>query len=282
VLNQAALTPELVRLGVGLAVPLLAKSAWFDGYVSLSTDEIRVPLNDPIQSKGQATLTLHQVRSGPSEPLIVGALDALARLRGKETSHELVFVDGSAVMVQMDKGRVFHTGLEAGLPKLDDRLQFATEGYVGLVDQSLELSIDIPVPVEQIAFRNKIKQIGVPRVKLPIGGTIEHPEIRWEVMRGESAMLLSVIAGRLQTDAPIVSTVVDALGDVTEGRADEAITSAIDFVKAIRQRRAEERAKQPEDILPDGVPNESKEPERPRPFRDALKKALQGKSGDEL
>ena len=274
-LDQVVLTPELVRLGVGLAVPLLAKSAWFDGRVSLSTQEIRVPLNSPVDSKGEATLTLHQVRSGPSEPLIVGALDALANLRGKEASHELVFVDGSQVIIRLDNQRVFHSGLEAGLPKLDQRLQVATQGYVGVVDRSLDLTVEIPVPIEQIARRAQVQQLGVPRIKLPVGGTLDDPEIKWNVMRGDSAVLLAAIAGKLQSDAPIASTIVDALGDVTEGKADEAIATAVDFVKALRQRKAQEKANKDEEVMPPGT-NQNKEPESKRPIRDALKKILKG------
>ena len=273
VLDHAELTPELVRLGVGLAVPLLAKSTWFDGRISLKTMEIRVPLEKPADCNGEATLTLHQVRSGPSEPLIVGALDALANLRGKQASHELVFVDGSQVTIRVADQRVFHSGLEAGLPKLDPRLQIATQGYVGLVDRSLDLSVEIPIPIEQLAQREKIQRLGVPRVKLPVGGTLDDPEIKWDVMRGESAMLLSVIAGKLQTDAPIASTIFDALGDVTEGKADEAIATAVDFVKNLRQRRAEEKANKSNEILP---PEGKNEREHRRPLRDALRKALKG------
>ncbi len=275
VLDRVELTPELVRLGIGLAVPLLAKSAWFDGRVSLATQEIRVPLANPADSKGDATLTLHQVRSGPSEPLIVGALDALARLRGKEASHELVFVDGSQVVLRVEDQRVFHSGLEAGLPRLDPRLQIATQGFVGLLDRSLDLSIEIPIPIEQLARREQVRQMGVPRVTLPVGGTLDDPEIRWDVLRGESALLLSTIAGKLQSDAPIASTIVDTIGDVTDGKVDQAIASAVDFVKNIRQRRAQEKADKSQDILPpDAKPPEDSGPRRP--FRDALRKVIKG------
>ncbi len=273
VLDHAELTPELVRLGIGLAIPLLAKSAWFDGRISLKTEEIRVPLAMPVDSKGEATLTLHQVQSGPSEPLIVGALDALANLRGKDASHELVFVDGSQVVIQVADGRVFHSGLEAGLPKLDTRLQIASQGYVGIVDRSLDLIVEIPIPIEQLARREKVQQLGVPRVKLPIGGTLDDPEIKWNVMRGESALLLSLIAGKLQSDAPITSTIVDAIGDVTEGKADEAIATAVDFVRNLRQRKAQENAKKSDETLPTEEKNKS---EPRRPFRDALKKVIKG------
>ena len=273
VLDQVELTPELVRLGVELAVPLLAKSAWFDGRISLKTEEIRIPLAMPVDSKGEATLTLHQVRSGPSEPLVVGVLDALANLRGKEASHELVFVDGSQVVIQVADGRMFHSGLEAGLPKLDPRLQIASQGYVGLVDRSLDLSVEVPIPIEQFARREKVQQLGVPRVKLPIGGTLDDPEIKWDAMRGESALLLSLIAGKLQNDAPITSTIVDAIGDVTEGKADEAIATAVDFVRNLRQRKAQENAIKSDEVLPT---EKKKESEPRRPFRDALKKVIKG------
>ena len=273
VLNQAVLTPELIRLGVGLAVPLLAKSAWFDGRISLKTNEIRVPLAKPAESTGEAILTLHQVRSGPSEPLIVGALDAIANLRGKEASHELVFVDDSEVIVRVADQRVFHSGLEAGLPRLDPRLQITTQGYVGLVDRSLDLNVEIPIPIEQLARREQVQQLGVPKIKLPIGGTLDHPEIKWDVMRGESALLLSAIAGKLQSDAPIASTIVDAIGNVTEGKADQAIATAVNFVKNLRQRRAQEKANKTDEVMPPNA-DQNNDAEPKRPFLDALRKVL--------
>ena len=145
---------------------------------------------------------------------------------------------------------------------------------MGLVDRSLDLSVEIPVPIEQLARREKVQQLGVPRIKLPVGGTLDDPEIKWDVMRGESALLFSAIAGTLQSDAPIASTIVDAIGDLTEGKADQAIATAVDFVKNLRQRRAQEKTNRSEEILPPDA--QPKEAEPRRPFRDALKKVFKG------
>lgn len=281
ILQEVKITQELIALGLDRAIPFLAKSAWFDGSVSLTTSGFTVPLDAPAKIAGEAELTLHEVRSGPSEPLVVGALEAIARMRDKEPMHELVFVDGARIMIQVKDERVFHSGLEAGLPRLDPRLQLASEGYVGLVDQSLDLRVEVPVPVEQIARRESVKKLGVPKVTLPIGGTLDQPEVKWETMRGDSAAVLALIAGRLQTEAPLASSVVDALGGVTEGQADQAISAAVDLVKQIRDRRAKNReaAEKEQDVAPDS--SERPEPAPRRPFRDALKKAIQGNAPDQ-
>ncbi len=276
-LDQAELTPELVRLGLGLAIPLLSKSAWFDGRVSLATQEIRIPLDRPVQSTGEAVLTLHQVRSGPSEPLVIGALDAWASLRGREPNHELVFVDGSQVTVKVADERVFHSGLEAGLPKLDQRLQISTEGYVGLSDRSLDLKVEVPIPLEQLARRESVQRIGVPRLTLPIGGTLDHPEVQLDAIRGDTATLLAVIAGTLKNEAPVTSSIVDVIGSVTEGQADQAIEAAVSFVRMLRERRSQNNANAnanlPSDPKTPAAEKES-EPVRRGPLRDALRRAL--------
>lgn len=281
ILNEVKITQELIGLGLDKAIPFLAKSAWFDGRLSLASQEISIPLERPQQSRGQASLTLHEVRSGPSEPLIVGALDAIARLREKEANHEIVFVNGSQILIQVQDERVYHSGLEAGLPRLDSRLQLASEGYVGLVDQSLDLRIEIPVPIEQLAQRESVKKLGVPKVILPIGGTLERPEVKWETMRGDSAAVLALIAGQLQGEAPVLSSVVDALSGVTEGQADQAISAAVDLVKQIRERRAKNResSQSDSDAAKDSEPKPESAPRRP--LRDALKKAIQGNSPDQ-
>ncbi len=217
-LNEVELTSELMRLGLEYAIPLLAKSAWFDGRVSIDTGVIEIPLDEPRKMNGTVTITLHEVRSGPKEPVVIQALDLLAQLRGRSAPHELVFINGSKVDVAMSDERVSHRGLQLGLPKLDPRLQFSSQGSVGMSDRSLELLVEIPVPVEHLARRDTVRKLGVPTVGLPIRGTLDEPVVDWASMRGESADLVGLIRGQLGSDAPAAAAILSGLEGVVGER----------------------------------------------------------------
>lgn len=237
ILDQVELTPELVELGLDRAIPLLANSAWFAGRVSLAIGQIDIPLDDPASAVGDLELTLHQVRSGPSNPAVLRLLDFVAALRRTTPQHELVFVDGSKVLVNLADSRVHHRGLRMGLPKVDSRLQLATSGSVGLKDRSLDLLFEVPVPLEQLALREQVQKLGVPALKLPIGGTLDEPQVGWGAVRGDAAQLLGVIREKVGSESPRTAAVLGALEGLTEGKADEAIAGAIDLIEQLRQRR---------------------------------------------
>lgn len=305
-LDEVKVTQELVRLGLGRAVPLLAKSAWFDGRVSLNFDKLEIPLERPLYAKGRAELTLHEVRSGPSEPIVVNIIDMIAKLRKTEIPQELVFIDGSVIQVQLADGRVEHRGVQVGFPKIDQRLQLSTSGTVGLVDRQIDLGLGVPVPLEILARRESVQQIGVPQVTLPVRGTIDSPFVDWKSLRGESADLLSLVSAALGGEAPGTAALIDLASGVTDGRADEAIGAAVDLIKELRARRLERKARTDtqaqsgslkkidgqqidgQQIDGQGIENgqeihgsgkDPSETEAPRrPLRDALKNILGGSS----
>jgi hypothetical protein len=280
VLKEVELTPELIELGLGYAVPLLAKSAWFDGRISLDIGDIDIPLDQPIQSQGTAQITLHQVRSGPSQPQIVSLLDLLAKVRKKEPHHELVFVDGSQIKVDVRDSRVTHSGLQVGLPRIDPRFQLETTGSVGMVDKTLELLLQVPIPVEQLASRDQIKAMGVPTIGLPIGGTLDDPQIQWSHMREDSAELIGAMRTKLEKEAPATAAVLGALEGLAGGEADQAISAAVDLFKEFRNRRQASKetadAESPQSIEPPTT--QGSVPKSRRPVRDALRDFLRGKN----
>ena len=299
-LDEVQVTQELVRLGLGRAVPLLAKSAWFDGRVSLNFDKLEIPLERPLYAKGRAELTLHEVRSGPSEPIVVNIIDMIAKLRKTEIPQELVFIDGSVIQVQLADGRVEHRGVQVGFPKIDQRLQLSTSGTVGLVDRQIDLGLGVPVPLEMLARRESVQQIGVPQVTLPVRGTIDSPFVDWKSLRGESADLLSLVSAALGDEAPGTAALIDLASGVTDGKADEAIGAAVDLIKELRARRLERKARtntesqngslkqidgrqiDGQEINAQEIDGSGKDPtktEAPRrPLRDALKNILGGSS----
>ena len=301
-LDEVQVTQELVRLGLGRAVPLLAKSAWFDGRVSLNFDKLEIPLERPLYAKGRAELTLHEVRSGPSEPIVVNIIDMIAKLRKTDIPQELVFIDGSVIQVQLADGRVEHRGVQVGFPKIDQRLQLSTSGTVGLVDRQIDLGLGVPVPLEMLARRESVQQIGVPQVTLPVRGTIDSPFVDWKSLRGESADLLSLVSAALGDEAPGTAALIDLASGVTDGKADEAIGAAVDLIKELRARRLERKARtntesqngslkqidgrqiDGQEINAQEIDGSGKDPtktEAPRrPLRDALKNILGGSSPD--
>ncbi len=284
-LDQVKLTPELIELGLDRAVPILAKSAWFDGRLSIRTGRIEVPLLEPQNAQGSAEITFHEVRSGPSDRTLIEILDFISKLRGKSGQHELVFVDGSILAIEMKDQRVTHRGLQLGLPRIDPRLQLTSSGTVGLVDKSLALELEVPLPVEQFARREEVRALGVPTMTLPIGGSLDEPIVDWNAMRGEGADILGLIRERLASEAPGTAAAIGALEGIADGNADEAISAAVEFVRRIGEaRKAKRSATNPEstepDILPDSTFNKQEEQSKPeksnRPVLDALRKVLRG------
>ncbi|MFN7734232.1 MAG: hypothetical protein ACK5OB_20215 [Pirellula sp.] len=301
ILDSVEITPELVRLGLGRAIPLLAKSAWFDGRVSLHIDATEIPLEHAELLRGRAQLTLHQVRSGPSEPVILNVLDMIAKFRKAEPVHELVFVDGSVVLVSAHDGVIEHQGVQIGLPKIDPRLQINSAGNVGIVNRVLDLGVGIPVPLEMLARRESVQSIGVPQITLPIRGTLDSPYVDWKGLRHDSADLLTLISAALGDEAPGTAAAIGALSGVAEGNADQAIGAAIDLIRELRQKRQERKkssagAAASSGVAGNGIPtandpfldasaeDTSKSNNTPedasaprRPLRDALKNLLNGR-----
>ncbi len=241
-----------------------------------------MPLKTPKQTQAELKLTLHEVRSGPNDPAINRALDFIARLRGRDAFHELVFVNGSVIDVAVSQGKVKHSGLEFGFPKMDSRFQIATSGTVGIEDKSLDLLVQVPVPIEQLARRESVQQLGVPTLKLPITGTLDQPHLNWDAMRGDAATLLGSIQSALGEDAPTTAKIVGALEGLAGGQADEAISATVDLIEQIRERRKAKQqaaaAAQPSEPGKPGEPDEKKN----QPVRDAHTRSVSSQRVDRL
>jgi hypothetical protein len=267
ILKQVELNHDLMKLGLEYALPVLAKSAWLDGNVSLDIGSADIYLDHPEKSNGQAVLTLHQVRSGPTNPAILQLLDTLARLRDREPVHELVFVDGSQIDLSLADQRVTHSGLRFGLPKIDPRLQIASAGSVDTKDRSLDLNVELPIPVERFARRDTVKSLGIPTINLPVKGTLDDPQPDWSVMRDESAVVFAAIQEQLSEEAPGTAAAIGAISGLVGGDADDAVRAAADLASELYQRRKAAK----EEAAKNGNPQATE-----TPVREALRGLLRG------
>lgn len=271
-LDQVRLTPELVHLGLDHVVPVLAQAAWLDGAVSVDLGEIRVPLALPLESTGTMDITFHEVRAGMANPAIRDGLDRLASLLGREAIHEVVLIDGNVAQVEIAEGVVRHRNIRLGLPRLDPRLQILSEGEVRLADRSLDLELSIPIPIELLARRDSVRELGVPMIRIPLEGDVENPHIRWDSLRGDTGTILGGIGTQLSEEAPVLSAAISALGGVTGGEADQAIRAGADALQAIRERLQQRRAESDDRDSPAGVTGEKSESPRQRgPILDRLR-----------
>ncbi len=273
ILSDTEITPELMRLGLGYAIPLLAKSAWFQGRVSLETGVIDIPIDSPLQSTGTAIISLHEVKSGPTEPEVKRLLDILARLRGTESVYELVFIDNSKIEVAVADQKVSHKGLEFGFPRIDPRLQLSSAGSVELVTRTLDLIVNVPVPLEQLASREKVRELGVPTIGVAVRGTLDKPQVDLSAMRGESADLIALVRQQLGSEAPAVNAALGAVEGLAGGEADVAIGAAVDLIREIQRRRQANRDSQSN---LESTDPEAATPTTPgqQPIRDALRNRL--------
>jgi len=244
ILSNTELSPELMQLGMAYAIPLLAKSAWFQGRVSLETGGIDIPIDSPLRSTGTATITLHEAKSGPTEPEMKRLLDMLARIRGMESVYELVFIDNSKIEIQLANQKVSHKGLEFGFPRIDPRLQFSSSGTVELGTRNLDLVVKVPVPLEQLASRETVRELGVPTIGVAVRGTLDNPQVDLSAMRGESADLIALVRQQIENEAPGISAALGAVGGLAGGEADVAIGAAVDLIREIQRRRQANRENQ--------------------------------------
>lgn len=280
-LDRVTLTPELVQMGLDLVVPMLARAAWLSGEVSADIDEVVIPLGRPIEAEGTAKVTFHNVHAGLQNDRLIAGLERIAVLLRREPTHEIVLVDGTVVDVRMADSVVSHEGLSLGLPRVDPRLQMESRGDVSLADRSLDLMLAIPVPVEFLARRDAVRDVGVPKIGLPIRGTIAEPQLDWRHLRGDTGTVLGAVGGSLAEEAPLTSAVINALGGAAAGDADDAVRAAAQSLRELRERLDRRRAARAdaeaeEDALSEDDRTEEAEAPPRRPLLDRFRERRRG------
>ena len=206
-----------------------------------------MPLDRVRDCRLQGVLTLHTVNVGPGAwldrfiPTIQKLLPSVDASNLKIVAHE------SAVHFEVANQKVHHEGLEFGMAGLTLR----TSGYVGF-DESLDMvaEIKLQLPESTVADRPVLRALNGRVMRLPVKGTLKHPEVDWgnrpELRQG----LLSAIdgnalpgSGATLADGLKASGILSSPDGETSAAADLGIAAG-ELVKKLMERRRERKEEQ--------------------------------------
>jgi hypothetical protein len=174
IIDHARLTPAVCASALGYALPVLAGVAVVNGEISLDAQSATMPLADPTRVAAAGRFVIHSAQVGPG-PLV---RELTVLLRGPST---LTLAQENVVPFQVVNGRVYHRDLELHFPDLTIR----TSGSVGL-DGSLALVAEMPVPPKWLPASELGQALGRQTIRLPIGGTLSHPQLDQRALREAS------------------------------------------------------------------------------------------------
>jgi hypothetical protein len=176
VLDHRPLTPEMCNEGLQLAVPVLANATWVRGEVSLALDKFRVPIGQDEAAEVEGTFDLHEVETGVKNPILLRIAQLISTLLQRDLPTKVRIAEESKIRFRVRDRRVWHEGLAFGLPEVSPDLVIRTSGSVG-IDESLDLIVEVPIPVDRVFDGPLAQQIGSRPLKLQVTGTLDEPDI---------------------------------------------------------------------------------------------------------
>ena len=236
IIDHAQLSPELCAGGLKYILPILSEATWTKGEFSIELDACVVDLDDPQQSLVSGRLLVHGVEAGIRNELVAAASKSVASLFGRQDFESVVFADESVVNFQIRDGLVWHDGVEFGLPKVSKDLVVTTSGTVTF-DETLDLTIDVPMPLHLIANGPIAQALTDKQLTLNASGTLSAPKIS---INDDDfvANMVSSIGQQLADEERPIQSIFEGFRDAIRG-SDEAAsdTSEGTFIERLRERR---------------------------------------------
>ena len=222
VFTDAIMEPGVAQGVLAYIAPVLADATRTAGRFSLHLDGARLPVGRPEAGTLAGTLSMHEVVLGPG-PLVSRVFASLpGRLPPPPT---VLFAEEARVQFMLAEERVWHRGLEFGLPlaKPGQRLDVESSGSVGLADGSLDVTLKLPIPADLPQDRPLLAALSGKTISVGIGGQLGAPQVKFD--------------GSIKQAAGEVVT--DLLGNVLD---------------EVKRRRAERRAFEPAVPVPGSGP----------------------------
>ncbi len=198
ILKDAKLDASIAQGVLAYIAPVLADSTRTSGRFSLRIDGATFPVGAPEKAEFAGKLTMHAVDLGPG-PMVEGILAALPGRMKLPTSIRIA--DDSNVVFHMADRRVWHEGLEFGVPlaRAGSRLDLSTNGSVGLDDKVLDLKLALPIPTDLPTERAVLASLGGKTLSIGIGGVLGKPKINFDgSIRNVAADVIAGVIDRIR------------------------------------------------------------------------------------
>ena len=178
-LREAELEANVAQGVLAYIAPVLADATRTSGKFSLRLDNATFPVGAPEAARLAGVLSMHEVDGGPG-PLTTKILDSLPGRINLPRSIRVA--DDSTVEFHLANRRVWHKGLEFGIPlaKPGQRLDIESSGSVGLDDRSLDLKLALPVPVDLPADRPLLAALAGKSISIGVGGVLGEPQVNFD------------------------------------------------------------------------------------------------------
>lgn len=246
ILDNAPVTREVVNAGMKYVTPVLANAAWVEGQFSLDIDECHIPVATPEKSKVSGQLSIHAIQAGAKNELIVEIVGFAGTLLRREVPTQVRLANDSVVDFRLEDERVYHSNLRFGLPEVSTELLVETQGSVGL-DQTLDITADIPLPLERLARTELIRSLGNHKLRLAISGSLADPQISLQgaltktTQSTAQELLKQLTMSKVAPKVEEVTNMLDNLTDVLTPQKETDPTESAEPVETPAEETAEER-----------------------------------------
>ncbi len=217
-LDHAGISPAMCEDTLKYIAPAFSGVTRAQGEFSIELDEWKLPLNRPREGHLGGRLSLHLVEVGPG-PMVESILSTVGIMLARSDDpaaaeaipRSMELARESVIDFEMRDERIHHHGFELHVAGMHVR----TSGSVG-IDHTMDVTAEIELPTFDLENRPLLSSLSGKKLVLPIGGTLDKPQIDASRM-GESSLtaLLGAVSGLLgngETDDEQVGEQLDAAG----------------------------------------------------------------------
>jgi hypothetical protein len=195
VLTNVKISQQVSEAMLKYIAPVLAGATQSEGQFSLQLDGARVPLLDTKKADAAGQLTMHSVRVVPGPMAkqwvdlgqqiqsLVKRKDAAAADPARQVT--LLTVQDQQVNFRVADGRIYHQGMEFQIGDMTCR----SDGSVGL-DETVAITLRIAIPDKWIEGQPLLAGFKGQSLSIPIGGTLNRPQMDQRAVASLSRQLL--------------------------------------------------------------------------------------------